>query len=353
MIDLSNEARDAIGKIEKLLRLAGKNTNEAEASAAAAKAQELMTKYNLDMATVEQGSDSGKREDAKLSGGLYHYQRDLWRAVAELNFCLHWSQYVYDRDKVGRRKATWKDQYGSEYLNRQAPVGNVNKIKRGQVIKVQGGYRFVHRVVGRKVNVAATRVMAEYLEQTIERLTRERLKGEGSQFFTRWAISYREGIASTIVDKIYQRRQHLLRAEARKQREAEKRATEAAAAPFSSATALTLSDYVKSEHDANMDVVNGEGWSARVAMRRAEAAREAAEEEAAYVAWAKANPEEAQRKEAEERAERAKYRYRGGRADYRDNKKVDYGAYRSGEEAGKNVSLDQQADDRRGRRAIR
>lgn len=348
MTDLSDEARDAIGKIEKLLRLAGKNTNEAEASAAAAKAQELMTRYNLDMATVEQGSDSGKREDAKLSGGLYHYQRDLWRAVAELNFCLHWSQYVYDKDKVGRKKASWRDSYNSEGANGE------RKIREGQVIKVQGGYRFVHQVVGRKVNVAATRVMAEYLEQAIERLTRERLNGEGSQFFTRWAISYREGIASTIIDKIYERRSHLLRAEKRKQHAADKRAAEAAAAPFSSATALTLSDYVKSEYDANMDVVNGEGWSARVAMARAEAAREAAEEEAAYVAWKTANPEEARKKEAEEREARKKDRYRGGSRSYEDRKadNRDYGAYRSGEEAGKNVSLDQQADDRRGRKEI-
>lgn len=45
-------------------------------------------------------------------------------------------------------------------------------------------------------------------------------------------------------------------------------------------------------------------------------------------------------------------RYRSGRADYRDRKNVDYGAYRAGEDAGKDVSLDQQADDRRGRRAI-
>lgn len=347
MIDLSPEARDAIGKIEKLLRLAGKNTSQAEASSAAAKAQELMTRYNLDMATVEQGSDSGKREDAKLSGGLYHYQRDLWYAVAELNFCLHWSQYVYDKDKTGRRKATRRDVIMSAYDDRPIPI-----LREGQIIKVQGGYRFVHQVVGRKVNVAATRVMAEYLEQVIERLTRERLNGEGSQFFTRWAISYREGIASTIIDKIYQRRQHLIRAEQRKQREADKRAAEAAAAPFSSATALMLSDYVKSEHDANMDVVNGEGWSARVALARAEAAREAAEEEACYVAWAKTNPEEAAKQEAKEREARKKDRYRGGRADYRDRKQTDYGAYRSGEEAGKNVSLDQQTDDRRGRRAI-
>lgn len=44
-------------RVRKLLNLATKNPNEAEATAAAAKAQELLVAYNLDMATVEQGGN--------------------------------------------------------------------------------------------------------------------------------------------------------------------------------------------------------------------------------------------------------------------------------------------------------
>lgn len=348
MTDLSPETATAIRQVEKLLRLAAKHPTEAEGIAAANKAQELLTKFNLDMATVERGSDSGKREDAKMKGGLYHYQRDLWEAVAELNFCLYWNQYVYDPDKVGRRKATWRDQYRNERA-----TGTTISIKEGQTIKVQGGYRFVHRVVGRIVNTTATRVMAEYLEQTIERLTRERLNGEGSQFFTKWAISYREGIAERVIEKIYDQRRDLLKKEARAAREAEKRAQEAAAAPFSSATTLTISSYSKSEKEANYDVLYGEGWSARQAAERAERAKAQAEAEAEYTAWAAAHPEEAAAEAKAERERDKKRRVSYGRASYRETKSRDYGAFRAGQEAGASVSIHRQADDRKAAGALR
>lgn len=327
---------DAIRKVESLLRLAAKHPTEAEGIAAAAKAQQLLTAYNLDMATVERGSSSGKREDAKMKGGLYHYQRDLWEAVAKLNFCLYWNQYVHNPNKTGRRKATWKDRY-------HAPSGT----KIGSVIKVQGGYDFVHRVVGRVVNTTATRVMAEYLEQTIERLTRERLNGEGSQFFTKWAISYREGIAERVIEKIYERRSEQLSKERKAERARQKREQEAAAAPFSSATTLTISAYSKTEEDANYDVIYGEGWSAKQAADRAARAKARAEAEAAYTAWAKAHPEEVAAEAARERKEARKSRWRGGRASYRESKERDYGAYKAGMEAGANVSIDLQAGQRK------
>lgn len=327
MTDLSPEAQRAIRQVEKLLRLAAKHPTEAEGIAAANKAQELLTAYNLDMATVERGSDSGKREDAKMKGGLYHYQRDLWQAVAELNFCLYWNQYVFNKDKAGRRKERWS----------------------GRTIRTQGGYDFVHRVVGRVANVVATRVMAEYLEQTIERLTRERLNGNGSQFFTRWAISYREGIAERIIEKIYERRKVQLNKERREQHEAERAAAMAASAGFSASTALTLSSYTKSEREANLDIVYGEGWSARQAAERAERARAAAEAEAAYVAWAKAHPEEVAAEAERERKEVRKSRWRGGTRDYKErrNDRRDWGAYKAGHDAGARVSIDQQADHRK------
>lgn len=336
MTDLSPEAQRAIRQVEKLLRLAAKHPTEAEGISAANKAQQLLLAYNLDMATVERGSDSGRREDAKMKGGLYQYQRDLWEAVARLNFCLYWNQYVYDKDKVGRRKATWRDRYDGVTAS---------------VIRVKGGYNFVHRVVGRVVNTTATRVMAEYLEQTIERLTRERLNGEGTQYFTRWAISYREGIAERVIKKIEERRRDQLSEERKEARAAEKRAADAAMAPASSATTLTLSSYTKSERDANYDVIHGEGWSAQQAAARAAEAKAAAEAEAEYVAWAKANPDEARKQEEEARANRAKSRYRGGRS--APTKHRDWSAYKAGNEAGASVSIDQQAGQRKTAGALR
>src|SRR5690606_299559 len=111
--------------------------------------------------------------------------RDLWRAIAELNYCMYWNQYVWDKDKIRRTK------WGKE----------------------KGGWRFQHRVVGRTVNVVATKNMAEYIQGTIERLTRERLHGEGKNFFTAWAIRFREGIADEVITKIYERRKQLIEEE--------------------------------------------------------------------------------------------------------------------------------------------
>lgn len=323
MTDLSPEAQKAVEQVEKLLRLAAKNPNQAEAAAAASKAQEILTKYNLDMAAVESnsGASSGKREDAKLKGGLYHYQRDLWRAVADLNFCLYWNMYVRDPNKVGRRRR----------YNYDA----------GRIVteKVQGGYVFQHRVVGRKVNVALTRVMSEYLEQAIERLTRERFT-DPKEFFTRSATSYREGMAEEIVGKIYEKRKHTLAAEKRKEREA----TRAAADGGAKGTALTIAGLAKQEKDANYDFIYGEGTSAQWAADAATSAEEARKEEERYAKWAKANPKEAQELEEKERKRRRSY----GPRDYKDKKddNRDWSMYTAGREAGKKVGLDPQTSQR-------
>lgn len=330
MTELSPEAQRAVEQVEKLLRLAAKNPNQAEAASAAAKAQELLAKYNLDMATVEAntGASSGKREDTKLKGGLYHYQRDLWRAVADLNFCLYWNMYTWDKDKVGRRRRYNWD------LDRKVTE------------KVQGGYRFEHRVVGRKVNVTATRIMAQYLEQAIERLTRERV-ADPKEFFTRGATSYREGIAEEVINKIYERRKHLLAAEALKAKEAQRAAT----AGNVTGTALTIASLAQSERDANIDFIYGEGTSAEWAANKAERAAEREREEAEYTKWAKANPKEAAELEEKERKKRRSY----GPRSYADKKydNRDWSMYGEGQKAGKKVGIDPQTEDWRSAGALR
>lgn len=334
MPELSQETQDAVRRVEKLLKLAAKNPNQNEAAAATAKAQEILAQYNLDMATVEANSgDTGKREEAKTKGGLYHYQRDMWRAVADLNFCMYWNQYRYDPNKsrVQKRKI---DERWSDEANKYVPVYERTAVK--------GGYTFEHKLVGRTVNVASTRVMAQYLEQTIERLTRERLNGDGSQFFTKWAVSFREGIAEAVIEKIMTERRHLLAKERKAAMKAKLDAERAAAAGASTATTLTLVEVAASEYAANYDFVYGEGtWAAKLA-RQAEAAEAERKEEERYTQWAKENPEEARQLEEAERKRRRSY----GARDYSDRKadKRDYGAYRAGAEVGAKVSIRPQAD---------
>lgn len=75
MTDFTDTQRKAIDQIEKLLNLAAKAGTPAEASAANAKASELLLKHNLDAAALEDSSakQSAKREAAKVEGGHYAF----------------------------------------------------------------------------------------------------------------------------------------------------------------------------------------------------------------------------------------------------------------------------------------
>jgi hypothetical protein len=322
--DLSEEQVAIIRKVEKLLALANRQKgNEAEAAAAAAKAQEMLAAYNIDMAMVEQGSgSSGKREDAKHKGGVYLYQRDLWRAVAQLNFCLYWTQARWKSREVKR-----KDAWGG---TRTEDVWAI---------------RYEHRVVGRTVNVHLSQAMAGYLEQTIERLVMERMGNDNTQRFSRWAVSYRKGAAARIIEKVQDRRDEVEAAEAERQRKAEHAA---ARAGVSTSTTLTIADVRKSEIDANLDFIHGEGYSARKAEQRRKAAEAAAQAEREYAQWAAANPEEARK--AEEKAQKEAEAYwarrsnRGSGRQASDN--VDRGAYWAGYDAAEKVGIDPQTSDR-------
>lgn len=323
-------SQEVMDKIQKLLNLAAKSNEgvEGEAANAAAKAAELMLRYNLDVATVERSNTvvDGKREDMKVQGGYYHYQRDLWRAVAEMHFCLYWTQtYAARREKAG---------YGGKY--------RTHFYAKGSTV-----YRKRHALVGRRVNTIAARVLAEYLEAAIETTLRERLrKSDGTvdpaQIFSNWGVSFREGAVDRLISKIYVRRRANERAEDQRMKEAFERA---AAAGATTETALTIASYRQSEEDANEDHLHHPGWSAERRARRVAAAEEQRLAEEAYTKWAADNPEEA-RKQAEEEDKRyRRTRYRGGRADPREARR-DYSAYSTGSKAAEKIGLDRPVDSR-------
>lgn len=87
--DMTEEQRSVLSRVEKLLRLAGRNTSAEEAASAAAKAQELLLAYNLSAAALG-SADEGRRGQEALAGGFYEFERDLMTRVADVNFCLHW-----------------------------------------------------------------------------------------------------------------------------------------------------------------------------------------------------------------------------------------------------------------------
>jgi len=313
-------------QIEKLLRLAGKNTNEHEAASALAKAQALAEAHNLEIGSIEaeSGVTDGRREDAKVRGGMYKFQQEIWHEVAELNFCLYFAF----------RASVWRDR---RYRSRWG----------GTERRQFWGHEWRHRLVGRRVNVAATRAMAGYLEQTIERITRERLHGDNTQLFSRWAVSFRRGLAQRLVEKVTERRRQKLRAERQKEKEAHEKAQKSG---LSTSTSLTLTSMVQRERDANIDTLYGEGTSAEWRAERQAAAQAEREAEEAYTAWAKANPEEAAKEEREAEArERRNAERRTGRrtssSGARSN--TDWSAYHAGYEKAADIGLDPQTEDRK------
>lgn len=313
-------------KVEKLLRLAALNPNEAEAASATTKAQELLAAHNLSMDAVTEKSSSGTRLKEEFEGGRFEWQKDLWNAVASMNFCIHVTRQVFVQSPLGTQM---------EYMRNEA----------GQRVRVRGMWQSRHQVVGRKLNVKATFAMATYLEGVCDRLVKERVKQTNERANGRWANSYREGIVERIIGKLYDRRAELLDEDRRKHFEAQKRAAEATAnSGISLSNALTLSSFTEQEENANIDLMWGEGTAAKWAEEQAReaAAERAAEEE--YTKWAAANPEKARKLEAERKAKAERDRERKAKRYFRNK---DDRAWLEGYHKGDEVSLDQQAEQRK------
>jgi len=122
-------------------------------------------------------------------------------------------------------------------------------------------------------NVVGTEVMAEYLQQTIERLAQEWAKERGLNVFCKDAIAVREGMA----DRITERLSDLQKAQAA---EDEKRKAEEAArarhpAYVSSGTSLVLADVRQTEADLNEDHLRGVPLGTTANERAAREARQA------------------------------------------------------------------------------
>jgi hypothetical protein len=227
--DLTPEQQAGLALAEKIAALARNNDNEHQAAVASAKLMELCERLNLDMAMIgvsksgAHGNPGMVRKDTKQAGGLYGWQRDLWKAVAKLHFCRYWS-----------------------------------------IKGLEKGAKYEHRILGSKVNVLSAELMAKYLQQVVEREGQSyaNLRGYNS-VFVRDAIAYREGMAKRLVERLEEAREERLREDERKKREAEAAARHPGAAP---GTALVLADVIQNEDDLNEDYLHGyePGTTARV-----------------------------------------------------------------------------------------
>lgn len=326
--------------VQKLLAKANGTDSEAEAATFTARAMEMLAAYNLDLSSLEQGgAGGGQREDARVRGGMYTFERELWEGVALLNFCMYFTT----------REISWTGQ--RHYSKRKIA--------------------FRHRFVGRVVNTTATRVMGQYIQGTIERLVQERFP-VNSQRFTREAVAYREGMAEAVLDKLNERRR-AQQAQQDEQAERDRAAADRAArAGVSTATALTIRDVIKSEHEANYDFLHGEGawakkqerdkrWEEGWEKRQAARAAVEAAAEATHAAWAAAHPEEAAKEEkkrlaAERAASRRADRRTGGRHRAPSDRERRQGSnyFYEGFDKGKaSISIDPQAEGRAEPRRLR
>lgn len=302
---MSDAPDSVLERIQKLFNLANHNPNENEAAEALKKANALLEEHNLtaeSLNEIEVGSGARKRE--ALEGGFHQWQRDLWKAVAELNFCWYWNDRVYNWKKE-------KDKYGEVRI-----------------------WKHKNFIVGRKVNIAATVAMATYLGEVATRLAREKTQGENPKHtLGNWANSYRHGIVASICQNLSLRRNEALRSEL----EARERAARAADGVTSLSNAISLNVLVDKEMDANYDFEFGEGWSAKRAAERALDARIRRMSKDEYTQWAVDNPDEAMRREVQSKARR---RSSGGSGSSSSN--IDNYAYWAGREDGKKVSIDEQ-----------
>lgn len=128
-----------IERVQKLLALAGNNSNENEAAAAIEKAHAILADHNLSMATVEEHAPKGEDDDrgalASDTNFSEIYFRQIWNAVGDLNYCKMFST----RPNPRKRKT-------------------------------------VMTLVGRKVNTIIAAQLATYLCQTMIRLSNEAAK---------------------------------------------------------------------------------------------------------------------------------------------------------------------------------
>jgi ElaB/YqjD/DUF883 family membrane-anchored ribosome-binding protein len=152
-----------IDKVEKLLSLSTSNS-EAEAIAAFTKAQELMLHHNLSMKDLEKVK--AQKQEQKVEDQILYRAKKLviWKTVliygvATSNHCLSM------------------------------------KVRLGQISGLA--------VVGRPINIAATKIQFEYLVATVERVSKT-IEGDacGGQSLRTYKSSFRLGMAARLQERI-------------------------------------------------------------------------------------------------------------------------------------------------------
>jgi hypothetical protein len=297
-----------IARVRKLLALAGNNSNENEANAAALKAQAILAEYNLEMSSIDDSEpasvDATREKDEGSIAATSDWQVTLMKAVAEANFCAHWTVEVLARRTNG--------------------TGRLRMRRR-------------HCLVGRSVNVLVVKEMYSYLMGTMERLCPYEDKRDRST--KSWFNGCSDRLQSRLSD---------LRAKA----DAEARARRGDV-PRGNGMDLVLSDVYLNEEDLNNDLRYGyaPGTTTRA---RAESAARAAQWRADYEARKAAEPvkQETPAERAKREAKDRRWYESYQRRQAKEAARVDWNAYNSGSQSGRDIGLDRQVGGGSARKSI-
>lgn len=329
---------NVVRKIQLLLQLAERTKgNEAEAAAAMGRAQELLAKYNLDLATVQDKVVAGgtntpddamaKRDYAVTKrSAMYKWQQNLVRAIAEANYCRYWVAEVKEELYIPKSKRRWSDDDAMQ----------MRDVKR-------------HKVLGRTANTMSVMIMVDYLMDTIERL----LPYPQAERLSRSANSWREGCSDRLIERIQEKAEAMKTADYATQGEA------------AYSTAIAIRNVATAEEVGNYDHINGAGAWARKLAREAEYEAGRPEREARWAAQREERekkeiaeleakllnetPEEKKKRlKKEEKAAEASRRYserywdRQERKEERESARRDHTAYASGSRTAEKIGLDAQ-----------
>ncbi len=268
-----------------------------------------MAANNLTMAQLEASGQSGGEGSNRLKNGykgkaLYKYQQSLMATIADTNFCA----VMVD--------CKWK---GRRYMD----VG--------------------YTIIGREHNVAAVVNMFDYLNASLERIVTPHLESN-AQRLSRWAISFKEGAAQRLAERLRERHQEVLAeqsAKARAQREAQANSSGSSA---SGAVVVVMEDFAQAEADANLE--HRMGWEPGEAATRRAQQDARREENKRQEAERRANltEEEREAEDAERAKDWAKWEKKWERENERRWANKDQDTYFQGREAGDKIGLDDQVD---------
>ena len=156
-----------IDKIKKMFALA-QSSNENEAAMAMAMAHELLQKYNLSMTDIEAKGEKSELETDYYAKASHPWQVTLVKAISKANYCDMFISY----STVG--------------------FGNTGRAIREKTMVI----------VGKEHNVAAVKVMADYILGAIE-------KGSKKMYGTGKALvaSYKVGFSQAVQHRLWMMRQ--------------------------------------------------------------------------------------------------------------------------------------------------